>query len=81
MIYCDFSESVYNSVKPNGPVLENTSFKAFATPIEKRGFVMSKFWGLLGFKDATMVSGGMGKRVTCAARLRACFSHPVHPMR
>ena len=82
MIYCDFSESVYNSVKPNGPVLENATYAEVATPTVKRGFVTSKFSGLARlFASSKMVSGEMGLPVRMAARLRTCFQHLVHPLR
>ena len=50
MIYCDFSESIYNSGKPKGPVCRSTFSEAVAAPTFKRGFVMSKiFWYLHSF--------------------------------
>ena len=38
---------VYTAAKPRGPVRKNTTSKAFATPTDKRGFVMPKFLGLM----------------------------------
>ena len=81
MIYCTFPSSIYNSAKPRGPVLENTFSEAFATPNDKRGFVMSKILAVRTFAQSLMVSGGMGLSVRTPAWLRTCFQHPVHPMR
>lgn len=39
--------SCYISRKPRGPVRKNTFSVAFATPTDKRGFVMPKFLGLV----------------------------------
>ena len=50
-------------------------------PTFKRGFVTSKFWGLVRLRNPFMVSGGMGLPVRMAARLRACLKHPVHLLR
>ena len=36
---------IYTAAKPRGPVRKNTTSKAFATPTDKRGFVMPKFLG------------------------------------
>ena len=68
-------ESVYTVGKLRGPVCRNTSSVAFATPIEKRGFVMSKISAVRAFAHQLMVSGEMGKRATCAARLLTCYEH------
>lgn len=73
--------SCYISRKPRGPVLENTISVAVATSTDKRGFVSSKFWGLVRmYASPLMVLGGMGLPVRMAARLRTCFQHPVHPL-
>ncbi len=80
MIYCDFSESVYNSVKPSGPVLENTFLVAFEPP-RQCGFVTSKIVAMRAFTHPLKVSGEMGLPVRMAARLLTCFQHLVHPMR
>ncbi len=72
---------VYTAAKPRGPMLENIKHAEVATPTVKRGFVSSKFWGLVRLHWFRMVSGGMGLPARLAARLRACFQHPVHPLR
>lgn len=61
--------------------LRNTFGSAVATPTDKRGFVTPKFLGLVRMYRPAMVSGGMGKRATCAARLNPCFSHPAPLLR
>ncbi len=62
-------------------MLENTKHAEVATPTDKRGFVTPKFWGLVRLHRSPMVMGGMGLPVRMAARLRACFQHPVHLLR
>lgn len=67
--------------KPKGPVLQNTKPAEVAAPIVKRGFVTPKFSGLVrSLASSFMVTGGMGISARTAARLLACFEHPVHPM-
>ena len=72
---------VYTAAKPRGPVLVTPHSEAVQTPTDKRGFVTSKFWGLVRLRNPFMVSGGMGLPVRMAARLRACLKHPVHLLR
>ena len=72
---------VYTAAKPRGPMLENIKHAEVAAPTFKRGFVLPKFWGLVRLHWFRMVSGGMGLPARLAARLRACFQHPVHPLR
>ena len=72
---------VYTAAKPRGPMLENIKHAEVATPTVKRGFVSSKFWGLVRLHWPRMVSGGMGLPARMAARLRTCFQHPVHLLR
>ncbi len=72
---------VYTAPKPRGPVLQNTKHAEVAAPTVKRGFVSPKFWGLVRLHWPRMVSDGMGHAARLAARLRACFEHPVHPLR
>lgn len=72
--------SCYISRKPRGPVLQNTLSEAVATSTVKRGFVSSKFWGLVRLCRALMVTGEMGLSVRTPARLRTCFEHLVHLM-
>jgi len=71
----------YICPKPRGPVLENTLPVAFATPNEKRGFVMPKLRGLVHLHHPFMVLGEMGLPARMAARLLTCFQHLVHLMR
>ena len=68
MIYCAFSESIYNTGKPNGPVLENATYAEVATPTDKRGFVTSKILTMRAFAHRLKVSGEMG----LPARMRVC---------
>lgn len=80
--FTDNAAPCYIVGKSRGPVLENTKHAEVATPTVKRGFVMPKFFGLVRpLAPSFMVSGGMGISVRTAARLRACFQHPVHLLR
>ncbi len=72
--------SCYIANKPRGPVLQNTLSEAVATSTVKRGFVTSKFWGLVYLRHAFTVKGEMGLSARTPARLRTCFEHLVHPM-
>ena len=63
--------------KPKGPVLETPQPVAFASPSEKRAFVLSKF-SRCRHSGIGMVSGGMAVAATPGARLQACFEHPAH---
>lgn len=60
--------------KAKALVIETTFSEAVATPTEKRGFVSSKFLGLVRLRRSCMVLGGMGLPVRMAARLRTCVS-------
>lgn len=72
----------YIGCKSKGSVLENTQHAEVAAPTVKRGFVMPKFFGSVRpLALSLMVTGGMGISVRTAARLRACFQHPVHLLR
>ena len=72
----------YIGSKSKGPVLENTKHAEVAAPTVKRGFVMPKFFGSVRpLAWSFMVTGGMGISARTAARLRACFQHPVHLLR
>lgn len=74
--------SCYIDGKPRGPVCRSTFLVAFATPNDKRGFVMPKFSGQLPLRILfSMVTGGMGISARTAARLLTCFEHPVHLLR
>ena len=80
--YAKQCTACYIGGKPKGPVFETTTKPEVATPTVKRGFVMPKFLGLVRlFASSLMVTGGMGISVRTAARLRACFQHPVHLLR
>ena len=86
---------VYTSPKPNGlgltsPVCRNTLQTAVATSTVKRGFVSSKFWGLVRLYQSSTVTGEMGLSypnskdrgrslsARTPARLFACYEHLVH---
>lgn len=75
------SRGIIAASRTSGPVLQNTTSEAVATPTDKRGFVSSKFQGLVRLRWPYMVSGGMGLPARMAARLRTCFEHPAHPLR
>lgn len=66
--------------KPKGPVHSNTQPVVVLTPTIA-GFRFVQILGLVRMHRSRMVSGGMGKRATCAARLQACLKHPVHLLR
>ncbi len=71
-----------NYGKPKGPVFETTKPVAVLTSTEKRGFVTSKFLGLMRFAASSlMVTGGMSLSARQATCLQAWFQHPVHLMR
>ena len=72
---------VYTAPVLKSMVHSNTVPVEVAAPTFKRGFVTSKFWGLVRLRHPFMVSGGMGLPARMAARLQACFQHPVHPLR
>ena len=72
---------VYTAPVLKSMVHSNTELEEVAAPTFKRGFVTSKFWGLVRLRNPFMVSGGMGLPVRMAARLRACLKHPVHLLR
>ena len=69
------------ALKAKAPVLQTPKPVAVAAPTEKRGFITPKFRGLVRLHLPIMVSGGLGKRATCAARLQACLKHPAHLLR
>lgn len=63
-------------------MLENIKPAEVAAPTIKRGFVTSKFSGVVrSYVLFQLFKGGMGISVRTAARLLACFQHPVHLMR
>ena len=65
--------------KPRGPVLNTPKPVAFASPSEKRAFVLSKI-SRCRHSGIGVVSGGMAVAVTPGARLQACVQHPAHLM-
>ncbi|WP_313302937.1 hypothetical protein [Diaphorobacter sp.] len=83
MIYCDFSESVYNDGKPRGPVTQKHQSEAFATPIVKRGFVMSKISGNSGLSRFCLTVWGMVGTIrkdvrTASDVFLTTMLHPLH---
>ena len=72
---------VYTAPVLKSMVHSNTELEEVAAPTFKRGFVTSKFWGLVRLRHPFMVSGGMGLPARMAARLQACLKHPVHLLR
>lgn len=72
---------VYTAPVLKSMVHSNTVPVEVAAPTFKRGFVTSKFWGLVRLRHPFMVSGGMGLPARMAARLQACLKHPVHLLR
>ena len=75
--------SCYISRKPRGPVRKNTTEQAFATPTDKRGFVMPKFLGLVRLRASVQWLRGMvgatrkDVRMACSMFLTAM----LHPLR
>ena len=51
---------VYTAPKPKGPARRNAFGKAVATPTDKRGFAVPKFWGLVRLHRPRMVYGHGG---------------------
>ena len=72
---------VYTAPVLKSMVHSNTVPVEVAAPTFKRGFVTSKFWGLVRLRHPFMVSGGMGLPARMAARLQACLKHPAHLLR
>ncbi len=72
---------VYTAPVLKSMVHSNTVPVEVQPPTFKRGFVTSKFWGLVRLRHPFMVSGGMGLPARMAARLQACLKHPVHLLR
>lgn len=50
----------YTAAKPKGPVLVTPHSEAFATPCDKRGFVMPRFWGLVRHAVSSLMVTGVG---------------------
>ena len=67
--------------KPKGPVIETTTTSSGSNPHRGAGFCHARIPGMVRLHSPAMVSGGMGLPARMAARLRACFQHPAHPLR
>lgn len=72
-----------NRAKPRGPVRKNTTSKAFATPIDKRGFVMPKFLGLVRLSAPVQWLRGMvgATRKGVRTALDVFLTTMLHPLR
>ncbi len=73
----------YIGGKPRGPVRKNTTSKAFATPNDKRGFVMPKFWGLVRLRASAQWLRGMvgATRKGVRTALDVFLTTMLHPLR
>lgn len=73
----------YIGGKPRGPVRKNTTYKAFATPTDKRGFVMPKFLGLVRLSAPVQWLRGMvgATRKDVRTALYVFLTTMLHPMR
>ena len=68
--------------KAKAPVLENTFEPAVATPTDKRGFAMPKFWGLVRLHLSQAVYGrGGGYPQGRPHGLSRVLNHHAHPLR
>ena len=67
--------------KAKAPVTEKHQIRSGCSPHRKAGFCHAQIPGAGAPALPHMVSGGMAAAVTPGARLRACFSHPAHPLR
>ena len=68
--------------KAKAPVCRNTFGQAVATPTDKRGFVIPKFWGLVRLHLSRMVYGhGGGYPQGHPHGLSRVFNHHAHPLR
>lgn len=77
------ADSCYIAPKPRGPVLKNTLLVAFATPIEKRGFVVPKLLGQVrshaSVRQLWGMVGAIRKDVRTATDV--FLTTMLHPMR
>lgn len=81
-IFTPAPASCYIGCKPRGPVCDDTFSVAFATPTDKRGFVMPKFWGVVRQRAPFLkVTGEMGLSARTPARLLTCHQHLAHLLR
>lgn len=73
----------YIGGKPRGPVRKNTTSKAFATPNDKRGFVMPKFLGLVRPRASVQWLRGMvgATRKGVRTALDVFLTTMLHPLR
>ena len=80
---CVISHHRYTDGKPSGPVRRNTTYKAFATPNDKRGFVMPKISGWERLHAlAPMVWGMVGAiRKDVRTALYVFLTTMLHPIR
>lgn len=76
------ADSCYIACKPRGPVRRNTTYKAFATPNEKRGFVMPKFFGLMPSRASSIWLRGMAGAIRKDVRtaLYVFLTAMLHPL-
>ena len=72
-----------NRAKPRGPVRRNTFDSAFATPNDKRGFVMPKFLGLVRLRAPVQWLRGMvgATRKGVRTALDVFLTTMLHPLR
>ena len=80
---CTFPNSGYTGGKPRGPVRKNTTELAFATPNDKRGFVMPKFFGDAQIRAAATWLWGMVGATRKDVRMASSMflTTMLHPLR
>ncbi len=73
----------YIGGKPRGPVRKNTTNTAFATPTDKRGFVMPKFLGLVRLSAPVQWLRGMvgATRKDVRTAVFVFLTTMLHPLR
>ena len=76
---CTFPSSGYTNSKPNGPVPEKHHEISGSKLHRQVSFCHVQILTVRAFAHRLMVTDGVGKRVTCAARLISCFSHSRPP--
>ena len=72
-----------NRAKPRGPVRKNTTSTAFATPNDKRGFVMPKFLGPVRLRASVQWLRGMvgATRKGVRTAVDVFLTTMLHPLR
>lgn len=77
------ADSCYIASKPRGPVLKNTLLEAFATPIDKRGFVVPQFLGQVRSYASVQCLRGMVGAIRKDVRTASdvFLTTMLHPMR